>query len=49
MQHTGQGDEGLRVIAEALVAIEASGRYELLAEAYRLQGSLMLRLVHLGL
>jgi predicted ATPase len=30
-------------MAEALVAIEASGRYELLAEAYRLQGALLLR------
>ena len=43
MAHTGQVDEGLRVMAEALVAIEASGRYELLAEAYRLQGALLLR------
>jgi predicted ATPase len=43
MEHTGQVDEGLRVMAEALVAIEASGRYELLAEAYRLQGALLLR------
>ena len=43
MAHTGQVDEGLCVMAEALVAIEASGRYELLAEAYRLQGALLLR------
>jgi predicted ATPase/ABC-type cobalamin/Fe3+-siderophores transport system ATPase subunit len=43
MAYTGQVDEGLRVMAEALVAIEASGRYELLAEAYRLQGVLLLR------
>jgi predicted ATPase len=43
MEHTGQVDEGLRVMAEALVAIEVSGRYELLAEAYRLQGALLLR------
>ena len=43
MEHTGQVDEGLRVMAEALVAIEASERYELLAEAYRLQGALLLR------
>ena len=42
MEHAGQIDEGLRVIAEALVAIEASGRYELLAEAYRLHGALRL-------
>ena len=43
MESTGQVDEGLRVIAEALVAIEASGRYELLAEAYRFHGVLRLR------
>jgi predicted ATPase len=43
MESTGQVDEGLRVLAEALVAIEASGRYELLAEAYRLQGALLRR------
>jgi predicted ATPase len=43
MEHTGQVEEGLRVLAEALVAIEASGRYELLAEAYRLQGALLRR------
>jgi DNA-binding winged helix-turn-helix (wHTH) protein/predicted ATPase len=42
MEHTGQVDEGLGVMAEALVAIEASGRYELLAEAYRLHGALLL-------
>jgi predicted ATPase len=43
MEHIGQVDEGLRVMAEVLVAIEASGRYDLLAEAYRLQGALLLR------
>jgi DNA-binding winged helix-turn-helix (wHTH) protein/predicted ATPase len=43
LAHTGQVDEGLRVMAEALVAIEASGRYELLAEAYQLHGALLLR------
>ena len=43
LEHTGQVDAGLRVMAEALVAIEASGRYELLAEAYRLQGVLLLQ------
>ena len=43
LEHAGQVDEGLRVMAEALVAIEASGRYELLAEAYRLQGVLLLQ------
>jgi predicted ATPase len=41
--HTGQIAEGLRLLAEALAAIEASGRGELLAEAYRLQGALLLR------
>ena len=43
LEHAGQVDAGLRVMAEALVAIEASGRYELLAEAYRLQGVLLLQ------
>jgi DNA-binding winged helix-turn-helix (wHTH) protein/tetratricopeptide (TPR) repeat protein len=40
---TGQADEGLCLLAEALVAFEASGRGDLLAEAYRLQGELLLR------
>jgi predicted ATPase len=41
--HAGQSEEGLRLLAEAVAAIEASGRGELLAEAYRLQGALLLR------
>jgi predicted ATPase len=38
----GQGEEGLRLVAEALRAFEASGRGDLLAEAHRLQGELLL-------
>src|SRR5262249_3675357 len=41
--HTGRVAEGLRLLAEALTAFEASGRGDLLAEAYRLQGELLLR------
>jgi len=41
--HTGQVAAGLRLLAEALAAFEASGRGDLLAEAYRLQGTLLLR------
>ena len=41
--HAGQVEEGLRLLAEALTALEASGRGDLLAEAYRLQGELLLR------
>jgi predicted ATPase/class 3 adenylate cyclase len=41
--HAGQVDEGLRLLAEALAAMEAMGRGDLLAEAYRLQGELLLR------
>jgi hypothetical protein len=41
--HAGQIGERLRLLVEALAAIEASGRSELLAEAYRLQGKLLLR------
>jgi class 3 adenylate cyclase/predicted ATPase len=40
--HAGQVAEGLRWLTEALTAIEASGRGELLAEAYRLQGEFLL-------
>ena len=40
--HTGQVEEGLRLLAEALTALEASGRGDLLAEAYRLQGEFLL-------
>ena len=41
--HAGQVEEGLRLLAEALAAFEASGRGDMLAEAYRLQGELLLR------
>jgi predicted ATPase len=41
--HAGQVVEGLRWLAEALRAFEISGRGDLLAEAYRLQGELLLR------
>lgn len=43
MQHTGQVEEGLRLLAEAMVAFEASGWGDMLPEAYRLQGELLLR------
>jgi predicted ATPase/class 3 adenylate cyclase len=38
----GQVEDGLRLVAEALTVLEASGRGDLLAEAYRLQGTLLL-------
>src|SRR5262249_9587986 len=41
--HTGQVAEGLRLLAEAQTACEASGRADVLAGAYRLQGTLLLR------
>jgi predicted ATPase len=41
--HTGQVAEGLRLLAEALEALEAGGGGYLLAEAYRLQGVLLLQ------
>ena len=41
--HAGQVNEGLRLLAEALRTLEASGRGDLLAEAYRLQGEFLLR------
>src|SRR5262249_43111352 len=41
--HAGQVAEGLRLLAEALTAFETSGRGDLLAEAYRLQGAFLLR------
>jgi predicted ATPase len=43
MGHAAQVEEGLRLLAEALTAFEASGRGDMLAEAYRLQGELLLR------
>jgi predicted ATPase len=41
--HAGLVEEGLCLLAEALTMLEASGHGDLLAEAYRLQGSLLLR------
>jgi predicted ATPase len=41
--HAGGAEEGLGLLAEALSAFEASGRGDLLTEAYRLQGELLLR------
>jgi len=40
--YAGQVEEGLRLLAEALAAFEASERGDLLAEAYRLQGQFLL-------
>jgi predicted ATPase len=41
--HAGHIEEGLRLLAEALTMFEATGRGDMLAEAYRLQGELLLR------
>jgi predicted ATPase len=41
--HAGQVEEGLPLLAEALTALEVNGYGDLLAEAYRLQGMLLLR------
>ena len=41
--YTGHVDQGLHLLAEALAAFEASGRGDMLTEAYRLQGELLLR------
>jgi predicted ATPase len=41
--HTDQVEEGLRLLAEAMAVLEASGQGDLLAEAYRLQGEFLLR------
>jgi predicted ATPase len=41
--HVGQVEEGLRLLTEALAAFETSGRGDMLAETYRLQGELLLR------
>jgi predicted ATPase len=43
MGHTGQVVEGLDLLAEALAAFEANERGDLLAEAYRLRGALLLQ------
>jgi predicted ATPase len=40
---TGQVEDGLRLLAEARTAFEASGQVDMLAEAHRLQGELLLR------
>jgi predicted ATPase len=42
-EHAGQVEEGLRLLAETLEALETIGRGDLLAEVYRLQGELLLR------
>jgi predicted ATPase len=39
----GQLEEGLRLLTEALTALQASGRGDLLAETYRLQGEFLLQ------
>jgi predicted ATPase len=41
--HVGQVEEGPRLLAEALTVVEAGGRGDLAAEAYRLQGEFLLR------
>jgi predicted ATPase/class 3 adenylate cyclase len=41
--HAGQVASGLRLLTETLTACEANGRGDPLAEAYRLQGELLLR------
>jgi predicted ATPase len=41
--HAGHVDHGLRLLAEALAAFEVSGRGDMLAEAYHLQGEFLLR------
>jgi predicted ATPase len=41
--HVGQVAEGLRWLAEALTSFAASGRGDMLTEAYRLQGEFLLR------
>jgi DNA-binding winged helix-turn-helix (wHTH) protein/predicted ATPase len=40
--YTGDVDQGLRLLAEALAAFEASGRGDMLTEVYRLQGEFLL-------
>ena len=41
--HVGPVDEGLRLLAKALSACESTGRGDIVAEAYRLQGEFLLR------
>jgi predicted ATPase len=43
MGHAGQGTAGLRLLSEVLTALHASGRGDMLAEAYRVQGVLLLQ------
>jgi predicted ATPase len=43
--HVGQIEEGLRLVAEALEALETNAQGDMLAEAHRLQGELLLRQV----
>jgi class 3 adenylate cyclase/predicted ATPase len=42
-EHAGQIEDGRRLLDETLTVLEASGRGDLLAEAYRLQGIMLLR------
>ena len=41
--YVNQVDEGLRLLAETLEALEANAQGDMLVEAYRLQGELLLR------
>jgi predicted ATPase len=41
--HAGQDEEGLRLLAEALEALETNAQGDMLAEAHRLRGELLLR------
>jgi predicted ATPase len=41
--HAGQAEEGMRLLAKALTAFKGIGRGDMLTEAYRLQGALLLR------
>jgi predicted ATPase len=41
--HVGRVTEGLRLLAEALEALKANAQGDMLAEAHRLQGELLLR------
>jgi predicted ATPase len=40
--HTGQVEEGLHLVTEAITMLGTSGRGDMLAEAYRVQGTLLL-------
>ena len=41
--HAGQAEEGLRLLAEALVHVDTTGERYYAAEVYRLKGELLLR------